>query len=105
MQQRREISPENLENAAPGFEANDGKSWTEANSNEKKCEPEPSVIKLFEVKICKLKFPKNLKVAKIWPQSYERFTSLYSQACEYKCFLKSFVVTSMVEFNQLMLII
>ena len=33
------------------------------------------------------------------PQSYEQFTSLYLQACEYKSFLKSIVVTTIVKFN------
>ena len=30
------------------------------------------------------------------PQSYEWLTSLYLQACEYKCFFKSFKVTCIV---------
>ena len=36
-----------------------------------------------------------------WRQSYERFTSLCLQTCEYKCFLKPLVVASAVKFNPL----
>ena len=37
-------------------------------------------------------------------QSYERFTSLYFQACEYKYFSQSLVVTRVLKFNPLMFV-
>ena len=37
-----------------------------------------------------------------WPQSYEKYKNLCSQACKYKSFWKTLVFTSFVKFNPIM---
>ena len=39
------------------------------------------------------------------PQSFEQFTSVFLQACKYKCFFKSLEVTCVASFNALPLVL